>query len=95
MKVKTREHALMTAVTKTIARVGGRFPEIELPRLDGEELTAGELCGEDPGPSPVEDAPYTLGSVERELVDTTLPPGRLLDSLNRSDEAVTEWQAAL
>ncbi|CAA9553436.1 MAG: hypothetical protein AVDCRST_MAG73-3014 [uncultured Thermomicrobiales bacterium] len=53
------------------------------------------LGGGDPGPSPVQATPYTLGPVERELVDTKLRLGRLLESLNRRDEAVTEWRAAL
>ncbi len=53
------------------------------------------LGGGDPGPSPVRATPYTLGPVERELVDTKLRLGRLLDSLDRRDEAVTEWRAAL
>ena len=53
------------------------------------------LRGEDPGPSLATDAPYTLGPRERELVDTKLRLGRLLDSLDRRDEAVREWQDAL
>jgi tetratricopeptide (TPR) repeat protein len=51
--------------------------------------------GEDPGPSPTMDTPYTLGPMERELVETKLRLGRLLDSLGRRDEAVQEWQTAL
>ncbi|HUG16071.1 MAG TPA: hypothetical protein VMM78_13765 [Thermomicrobiales bacterium] len=53
------------------------------------------LRGDDPGPSTVKDAPYTLGPAERELVDTKLRLGRLLDSLGKRDEAVKEWQDAL
>ncbi len=53
------------------------------------------LRGEDSGPSLATDAPYTLGPLERELVDTKLRLGRLLDSLDRRDEAVREWQDAL
>lgn len=53
------------------------------------------LRGEDPGPSPRSDAPYTLGPTERELVETKLRFGRLLDSLGRRDDAIREWQGAL
>ena len=53
------------------------------------------LQGEDPGPSPVSTVPYALGGPERELVETKLRLGRLLDSLGRRDEALTAWQDAL
>ena len=51
--------------------------------------------GEDPGNSPELIAPYTLGPTERELVDTRLKLGRLLDAQGRRDEAIAEWEAAL
>lgn len=51
--------------------------------------------GEDPGPSPSAASPYSLGPVERELVETRLRLGRVLDSTGQRDEAVREWQAAL
>ncbi len=85
----------MTAMTKAIARVGDTFPEIELPGLDGRELTAGDLRRKDPGPSAVQDAAYALGLPERELVETKPRLGGLLGSLNQGGEAVTEWQVAL
>ena len=53
------------------------------------------LRGEDPGPSPLSEAAYTLGALERELVDTKLRLGRLLDSNGRRDAALREWQDAL
>lgn len=53
------------------------------------------LSSEDPGESPDTGSPYTLGPVERELVQTKLRFGRLLDSLGRTDEAIEEWQTAL
>ena len=53
------------------------------------------LRGEDPGPSTLEERPYELGPLEREVVDTKLWLGRLLDSLGRRDEAIREWQDAL
>ncbi len=53
------------------------------------------LAGEDPGPGPAKDAPYALDPVALDLVETKVRYGRLLDSLGRRDEAVTEWQAAL
>jgi hypothetical protein len=53
------------------------------------------MHGDDPGPSPEAQTPYTLGPLERELVDVHLRHGGLLASLGRSDDAVREWQAAL
>jgi hypothetical protein len=53
------------------------------------------LNGGDPGASPMTNAPYTLGPVERALVDTRMRLGRLLDSTGRRDEAIREWQDAL
>jgi tetratricopeptide (TPR) repeat protein len=53
------------------------------------------LTGDEPVPPPAEESPYTLGGLERELIDTKLRLGRLLDSLGRRDEAVTEWREAL
>ncbi len=62
-----------------------------------EDVAAVErfLQGEEPGPSVEEDMPYALGQIERELIETKLHLGRLLDSLGRRDEAIKEWQAAL
>lgn len=51
--------------------------------------------GEDPGESPEPNQPYTLGSIEKDLVDTKLRLGRLLDELGRRDEAIQEWTDAL
>lgn len=51
--------------------------------------------GEDPGTSPESDSAYELSSVERELVQTKLRLGRLLDSLGRTDEAIEVWTEAL
>jgi len=73
------------------AKYGG----FSIEKPEDVEVVGRFLRGEDPGPSPVQDAPYRLGPVERDLVETKLRLGRLLDSLNRRDEAVTEWQAAL
>jgi len=73
------------------AKYGG----FSIDQPEDVEVVERFLRGEDPGPSPVQDAPYRLGPVERELVATKLRLGRLLDSLNRRDEAVKEWQAAL
>lgn len=53
------------------------------------------LRGKDPGPSPVQDTPYMLGPVERELVETKLRLGRLLHEVGRRDEAVAIWRDAL
>lgn len=53
------------------------------------------LAGENPGPSPEQNANYTLGPLEKELVDTKLRFGRLLDSNGKRDEALSEWQTAL
>ena len=53
------------------------------------------LAGEDPGPSPAHDVPYTLGPAERELVTTKVRLGRLLDEVGRRDEAVAVWREAL
>ena len=53
------------------------------------------LTGDDPGPSPERKSAYDLGPVERELVETKLRYGRLLDSTGNRDEALRQWQAAL
>jgi tetratricopeptide (TPR) repeat protein len=53
------------------------------------------LDGTQPHLPPSEETSYRLGPVERELLDTKLRLGRLLDSLGRRDEAVAEWQQAL
>ncbi len=53
------------------------------------------LRGEDPGPSPAPKVPYQLDSTERELIETKLRLGRLLDSVGRHEEAVQEWRDAL
>jgi hypothetical protein len=53
------------------------------------------LAGEEPGPSPDNSAAYALGPVEKELVDTKLRFGRLLDASGHRDEALAEWQSAL
>jgi hypothetical protein len=53
------------------------------------------LRGEDAGPSPANTAPYALEPVERDLVETKLRLGRLLDSAGHRDDALAEWQAAL
>jgi hypothetical protein len=49
----------------------------------------------DPGASPASGEGYELEPLERELVETKLRLGRLLDSLGRRGEAVSEWRAAL
>jgi hypothetical protein len=51
--------------------------------------------GADPGPSPANDARYTLDPLTRELIDTRLRLGHVLISLGQRDAAVTEWRAAL
>ena len=51
--------------------------------------------GEEPGPAPEIVTPYALGPVERELIETRLRLGRLLDQLGHREEAVEEWRAAL
>jgi hypothetical protein len=51
--------------------------------------------GDDPGPSPDGNAPYTLSGTEQELIATHLRLGNLLVSLGRQDEGVAEWRAAL
>ena len=51
--------------------------------------------GGEPGPSPANEGRYTLGALERELVETKLRLGRLLYSLGRREEAVAQWRAAL
>jgi hypothetical protein len=53
------------------------------------------LSGEAPGESPASAQPYTLGEVERELIDTKLRLGRLLDERGRREEAIKEWTDAL
>lgn len=53
------------------------------------------LYGTQPDPPPAEEATYQLGPAERQLIDTKLRLGRLLDSLGRRDEAVAEWRHAL
>jgi hypothetical protein len=51
--------------------------------------------GEDPGPGPDVADPYTLSAVERELIETKLRLGRMLDSAGRREDAIREWESAL
>ena len=53
------------------------------------------IRGGEPGPSPTPGVRYRLNSIERDLVETRLRLGHLLDALGRRDEAIQEWQAAL
>jgi hypothetical protein len=53
------------------------------------------LAGEEPGPTPAQDAPYGLGPLERELVATKLQLGRVLLDGGRMEEAVAAWRDAL
>ena len=73
------------------AKFGGFNVENDEDRAAVERFAAGE----DPGPGPEKEAPYTLSKTEQELVDTKLKLGRLLDSLGRREEAIAEWEAAL
>ena len=64
---------------------------------NAEDVAAVErfLTKGDPGASPECGERYQLEPLERELVETKLRLGRLLDSLGRRNEAVSEWRAAL
>lgn len=64
---------------------------------NADDLAAVErfLTEGDPGADPASREPYRLGPMERDLVETKLRLGRLLDSLGRRHEAVSEWRAAL
>ncbi len=73
------------------AKYGG----FSIDKPEDIEVVKRFLRGEDPGPSPVQDAPYQLGPVERDLVGTKLRLGRLLDEGGRRDEAVAVWRDAL
>lgn len=73
------------------AKYGG----FSIERPEDVEVVERFLHGESPGPSPEMTAAYTLAPVERELVDTKLRFGRLLDSLGRRDAALAEWERAL
>ena len=53
------------------------------------------LRGDDPGPSPEREAPYELGPIERELVETKLRFGHLLVEAGKRDDGVEEWRGAL
>ena len=53
------------------------------------------LAGEEPGPSPAQESPYALGSLEQELVATKLQLGRELLNGGRAREAVAAWRDAL
>ena len=53
------------------------------------------LAGEEPGPSPTQEAPYELGSLAQELVATKLRLGRVLLDGGRMEEAVAAWREAL
>jgi tetratricopeptide (TPR) repeat protein len=53
------------------------------------------IAGDDPGPSPESVAKYTLGPLERELVETKIRLGRAYGALGRRDEAIAVWREAL
>lgn len=72
-----------------------KFGGFSIEQADDVEAVERFLAGDDPGPSPEHRRPYRLGSLERELVETKLRLGRLLDEAGRRPEAVQAWRAAL
>jgi hypothetical protein len=65
---------------------------------DARDLEATESFarGDDPGESPARaDDRYTLGPLERDLIDTKMELGRLQAASGHRDEAVRYWQDAL
>ena len=72
-----------------------KFGGFSIDNADDVDVVERFLEGGEPGPSPAGDGDYTLEPLQQELVATKLRLGRLLDSLGRHDEAVTEWRAAL
>jgi hypothetical protein len=53
------------------------------------------FAGDDPGLSPDANAPYALGPLELELIETKVRLGQTLLELQRTGEAVAAWRGAL
>jgi hypothetical protein len=73
------------------AKYGG----FSIDKVDDVEAVERFLAGGDPGASPDHAGPYELSAAERELVQTKLRLGRLLDEVGRTGEAVEVWTEAL
>ena len=72
-----------------------KFGGFSIDNPDDVAVVERFLAGDEPGPSPEEDVPYTLGPLERELVATKLQLGRMLLDSGRKEEAVAAWRDAL
>ena len=72
-----------------------RFGRFSIDNAEDVAVVERFLEGSEPGKSPAGEGGYSLEPLQREWVATKLRLGRLLDSLGRHDEAVTEWRAAL
>jgi hypothetical protein len=72
-----------------------KFGGFSIENPDDVAVVERFLTGEEPGPSPEADPPYTLGPLERELVATKLHLGRVLLDGGWRDEAVVAWREAL
>ena len=71
-----------------------KFGGFSIDNPDDVAVVERFLAGEEPGPTPVQDAPYALGPLERELVMTKLQLGRVLLDGGRIEEAVAAWRDA-
>ena len=72
-----------------------KFGGFSIENADDVAVVERFLAGDEPGPSPEQDVPYTLGPLERELVATKVHLGRLLLDGGRTKEAVAAWRDAL
>ncbi len=72
-----------------------KFGGFSIDDRDDAAVVERFLRGEEPGPSPTDPAPYRLGPLERELVETKLRLGHLLLDAGQGAEAVAAWRGAL
>ena len=72
-----------------------KFGGYSIDNPDDVAIVERFFAGEDPGPSPAASEPYSLGPVERELIQTKLRVGELLVELGQHAEAIAAWKDAL
>lgn len=72
-----------------------KFGGFSVDNADDIAVVERFLSDADPGPSPSTEEPYTLGQIERELVQTKLRLGELLMERGERAEALAAWRDAL
>ncbi|MGI8553402.1 MAG: thioredoxin family protein, partial [Dehalococcoidia bacterium] len=72
-----------------------KFGGFSIDNPDDVAVVERFLTDGDPGSSPTRNERYSLDLRTRELIETKLRLGRLLDTVGRRDEAIREWRSAL